>query len=90
MPFVANTDEQRRQMLDEIGVESLDDLFSDIPPELRCGELNLPEGLPEQEVRRRVASLARTHRYSSVGSPAPARTCSRTSSTSCRSAGRSR
>ncbi len=58
MPFIANTDEQRREMLAAIGVESLDDLFADIPPELRCEGLDVPPGLPEQEVRARIASLA--------------------------------
>jgi glycine dehydrogenase subunit 1 len=57
MPFIANTDEQRREMLAAIGVESLDDLFADIPPELRCEGLDVPPGLPEQEVRTRIDSL---------------------------------
>ncbi|MCD6303994.1 MAG: aminomethyl-transferring glycine dehydrogenase subunit GcvPA [Planctomycetes bacterium] len=58
MPFVANTDAQRREMLRAIGVESIDELFADIPPELRCEELDIPPGLPEQEVRRKIAALA--------------------------------
>jgi glycine dehydrogenase subunit 1 len=57
MPFIANTDQQRKQMLAEIGL-SMEQLFSDIPKELRCGPLNLPEGLTEQEVRETVANLA--------------------------------
>jgi len=58
MPFVANTDEQRREMLATIGVESIDDLFADIPPQLRCKGLDLPPGLTEQQVRSKVAALA--------------------------------
>lgn len=58
MPFIANTDEQRRQMLETIGVESVDDLFSDIPKKLCCGELDIPKGLTEQETRAHVAALA--------------------------------
>jgi glycine dehydrogenase subunit 1 len=58
MPFIANTDEQRRQMLAAIGLSSLDELFHDIRPELRCKDLNLPEGLGEQEVHDRIAALA--------------------------------
>ena len=57
MPFIANTDQQRKQMLAEIGL-SMEQLFSDIPKELRSGQLNLPEGLTEQEVRETVANLA--------------------------------
>ncbi len=58
MPFIANTDEQQRQMLDAIGVDSIDDLFANIPPELRCGKLDIPAGLTEQEVRSKLATLA--------------------------------
>ena len=58
MPFISNTDQQRREMLADMGLSSIEDLFADIPPELRCGELNLPAGLTEQEVRSRIASLA--------------------------------
>ncbi len=58
MPFIANTDAQRREMLAAIGVESLDDLFADIPAELRCGELDVPAALTEQEVRTKIAALA--------------------------------
>ena len=58
MPFIANTDDQRRQMLAEIGVSNVEDLFADIPTELRCAQLDLPAGLREQEVRGKIASLA--------------------------------
>ena len=58
MPFIANTDQQRREMLAEMGLSDIEGLFADIPPELRCGELDLPAGLSEQEVRNRIASLA--------------------------------
>lgn len=57
MPFVSITDDQRQAMLHDIGL-SLDDLFADIPPSCRCGALDLPEGLSEQEVRDRLAELA--------------------------------
>ena len=45
--FIANTDQQRREMLAEGGI-SADDLFADVPPEARCGELNVPPGMGEQ------------------------------------------
>ncbi len=57
MPFIANTDEQREQMLAAIGVDGIEDLFADIPPELRCKGLNVPPGLTEQEVRAKIAAL---------------------------------
>ncbi len=57
MPFIANTDEQRKQMLSEIGL-TMEDLFADIPPQLRRDGLNIPPGLTEQQVRTRIESLA--------------------------------
>ena len=57
MPFIANTDDQRKQMLDEIGL-SMEDLFADVPAEMKCNGLNLPEGMSEQKVRDRMAELA--------------------------------
>jgi len=57
MPFIANTDEQRKGMLADTGL-TMGKLFSDIPKELLCGRLNLPEGLTEQEVRGALAELA--------------------------------
>jgi len=57
MDFIANTDEQRRQMLKEIGLDR-DDLFADIPAELRCQSLNIDSGRTEQEVHRRIDALA--------------------------------
>ena len=61
MPFIANTDQQRREMLAELGLKQ-EDLFADIPAHLRCGALNLAEGLSEQDVRRRMARLADRNR----------------------------
>lgn len=58
MPFIANTDQQRAEMLQTIGKSSIDELFETIPPELRCKELDIPAGLTEQEMRTRLANLA--------------------------------
>ncbi|MBT3199203.1 MAG: aminomethyl-transferring glycine dehydrogenase subunit GcvPA [Phycisphaerales bacterium] len=58
MPFIANTDQQRQEMLAAIGVDKVEDLFANIPPELRCKGLDIPPGLTEQEVRKRMADLA--------------------------------
>ncbi len=57
MPFIANTEEQRRRMLDELGMTA-GQLFDDIPDELRCGPPRIDPGLSEQEVRTRMAGLA--------------------------------
>jgi glycine dehydrogenase subunit 1 len=57
MPYITNTDAQRAEMLSQIGLKA-EDLFGEIPKELLCGGLKLPEGLSEQEVRTRLAGLA--------------------------------
>jgi len=53
MPFVPHTEADVREMLATIGAKKIDDLFDEIPAELRCGKLNdVPEGLPEMEIAR--------------------------------------
>ncbi len=60
MPFIPHTEEDIRDMLGAIGVECIDDLFDEIPAELRCGELEtIPAGLPEMEVTRLMHERAR-------------------------------
>ncbi|MCG7905496.1 MAG: glycine dehydrogenase (aminomethyl-transferring) [gamma proteobacterium symbiont of Stewartia floridana] len=61
MPFIPHTEDDIQEMLATIGVESIDDLFDEIPTELRCGELQeIPPGLPEMEVASLMQSRART------------------------------
>ncbi len=57
MPFISNTPEQQKQMLDDIGL-TMDGLFSDIPDELMCKSFNLPDGLTEQQVCGVLAEIA--------------------------------
>ncbi|UCF16711.1 MAG: hypothetical protein JSW59_04450, partial [Phycisphaerales bacterium] len=57
MPFISNTPEQQKQMLDEIGL-TMDDLFGDIPSQLIAEAFGLPRGLSEQETRNRLTELA--------------------------------
>lgn len=45
-------------MLDAIGVDSIDDLFLDIPEELRIARLDLPDGLSEMDTLRHLRSFA--------------------------------
>ena len=45
MPFIPHTEDDIRQMLAAIGVTDTDDLFDEIPDELRCGKLEqIPAG----------------------------------------------
>jgi glycine dehydrogenase subunit 1 len=62
--YTSVTDRDRREMLDAIGVESIDDLFADIPEAVRLKRpLDLPEGMSEQEVHDHVAALAARNRH---------------------------
>ncbi|HNW09803.1 MAG TPA: glycine dehydrogenase, partial [Candidatus Rifleibacterium sp.] len=48
--YIPTTPDELQEMLGAIGVKSIDDLFAEIPPELRLqGELNLPAGMSESE-----------------------------------------
>ncbi len=68
-PYTPNTDEDRRRMLDAIGVDSVDELFLDIPPENRSPGLDLPPPASELELRREIEAMAEMNltpgRYSS-------------------------
>src|SRR3954451_3898122 len=57
--YTSATDQDRQEMLDAIGVGSIDELFDVIPEALRLGRsLELPDGKPETEVYDRLSSLA--------------------------------
>jgi len=66
MPFVANTDADRAQMLKVIGVQNVDELFDDIPPEARIQSLNLPEGLSEAEVYDHLHRLSHRNAHNLI------------------------
>lgn len=57
--YIPNTDAEQKAMLQESGFSSFDDLFRDIPQEVKLkGELSIPAGLSELEVRRDMSALA--------------------------------
>jgi len=59
MPFIPHTDTDVKAMLQSIGVNSIDDLFGEIPERLRAGRLTqVPEGLSEMEVTRLMSQRA--------------------------------
>jgi glycine dehydrogenase subunit 1 len=61
MPFIPHTESDVREMLAAIGASSVDELFDEIPAELRCGKLSaVPEGLPEMEVARLMHARAQS------------------------------
>lgn len=58
MSYVPHTKEDRSQMLKAIGVSSIEDLFRDIPKELRTKSFDLPQGMSEFEVTGHLKKLA--------------------------------
>ena len=59
MKYFPHTPEDISQMLEVIGVKSLDDLYAEVPEELKLHrELNIPAGKSEIEVRRIIGELA--------------------------------
>ena len=56
--FTPHTDSDIKEMLDAIGVSSVDELFEDIPDSLRPGSFDLPAGMTEYEVYRRLSDIA--------------------------------
>lgn len=51
MPFIPHTENEIQSMLDSIGVKQIDDLFGEVPSELRAGELSkIPTGLNEMKM----------------------------------------
>jgi glycine dehydrogenase subunit 1 len=57
--YTSATDQDRREMLDAIGVGSVDDLFEQIPAGVRLDRaLDLPDGMSEDEVNRHLTGFA--------------------------------
>nr|MBS0022052.1 aminomethyl-transferring glycine dehydrogenase subunit GcvPA [Gammaproteobacteria bacterium] len=59
MPFIPHTDEELTAMLSAVGVNSLEDLFDEIPPALHAGKLEgIPSALSELELSRLMRDRA--------------------------------
>ncbi len=56
--FTPHTEADIQEMLDAIGVDTLDDLFADVEPRYK-GELDLPPALSEYEALREVDALSK-------------------------------
>lgn len=65
--YIPSTPEERQRMLESIGLHSAAELFDVIPEQVRAGGLDLPEGLSEMEVSRKVRGMAaKNRRFRSV------------------------
>lgn len=66
MPYGPHTDADRAKMLATIGVDSVDDLFADIPEDVRAHGIDLPDGEPEQILKPAMERLAAKNRVDLV------------------------
>jgi glycine dehydrogenase subunit 1 len=57
-PYIANTDADRRAMMRDIGIGSIEELFQDIPEKLRHAQFKLPSPLSELELKKELSQLA--------------------------------
>ncbi|MDP6375050.1 MAG: aminomethyl-transferring glycine dehydrogenase subunit GcvPA [Pseudomonadales bacterium] len=63
MPFIPHTEDDVASMLSVIGSASIDDLFDEIPPAMRAGELTrVPEGMSEMTMLQWMSRCARLDR----------------------------
>ena len=60
--YIPNTPAEQAEMLATLGVDSIDDLFLDIPEVHRNPPLRLPEPLSEMEIQQELANLASRNR----------------------------
>ncbi|MEJ2555464.1 MAG: aminomethyl-transferring glycine dehydrogenase subunit GcvPA [Anaerolineae bacterium] len=58
MPYIPNTEADRREMLATIGVSSLEELFRDVPASHRFPELKLPMAVSELEILDELYAMA--------------------------------
>ncbi|MBQ1478261.1 MAG: hypothetical protein IIZ33_08955, partial [Erysipelotrichaceae bacterium] len=56
--YIPDTKEERREMLERVGVKSVDDLYVMVPEEVRKEDFDLPEGRSEMEVRELLEKMA--------------------------------
>jgi glycine dehydrogenase subunit 1 len=56
--YTPHTEADRAAMLAAIGVDSVEELFADIPPSVRASAWAIPPALPEQLVRAELSRLA--------------------------------
>jgi len=60
MRYIPSTEEQKKEMLREIGVSSFEDLIESIPQEVRFKrKLNIPEAISEAELEEKIYQIAK-------------------------------
>ncbi len=65
--YIPSTMDEQAEMLAALGIDSIDQLFSDIPDEFRNPTLNLPAPLSELEIQQGLGQMAGKNRPLSSG-----------------------
>ena len=60
--FLVHDDKTIEQMCSDIGINSVEDLFKQIPQNVRMENLNLADGLSEMETQRQIKKLAKKNK----------------------------
>jgi glycine dehydrogenase subunit 1 len=58
MAYIPHTEKDRQDMLAAIGVAGFDDLYKDVPADVRFPDLDLPEAVAEMEVMAQLQALS--------------------------------
>ena len=61
MKFIPNSG-NKKSMLNKIDLDNIENLFSDIPKEIRIKKLNLPDGLSQQETEERLHEIGKKNK----------------------------
>ncbi|MEG2708362.1 MAG: aminomethyl-transferring glycine dehydrogenase subunit GcvPA [Vagococcus sp.] len=65
--YIPSSKDEQKGILNILGLTSVEELFEEIPEELKIKELNIPNGKSEVEVRRIMESLAKKNQvFSSI------------------------
>lgn len=56
--YLGTTKQQQKEMLQKMNLETADQLFSEVPKEVKIDKLNMPVGQSELAVKRQMAKLA--------------------------------
>src|SRR3990172_3200404 len=62
MSYTPNTDADKKKMLAAIGLDSVDELFADIPAGVRNPKLNVPRPMAEMELMDHMREMAGKNR----------------------------
>ena len=64
--YLSTTERELKEMLEKIGVQSVEELFDDIPEDLKVKKLKLPKGKSQQETMEIMTALSKKNRVYDV------------------------